>query len=316
MRSNSLFAATLVFSNPHITDDRIDKKFRCVKLIAFAQVVSPLLRLNCLVAALLCLWPPIALAKEALLDVTGRWYPGAILQGRVPPGSSVEVLGRSPHITPDGVFVFGLGRDAKDEVSISVKTSSGNSQNFRFAVEPRDYAIQKIEGVKKEHVTPPESVLARIRQENSLVRKARKTNDLRTDFLEDFIWPLKGRITGVYGSQRYYNGVPRSPHYGIDIAGPVGAPVKAPASGIVTLVHEDMYYSGGTLILDHGHGVSSTFIHLSKILVNEGERIKRGQTIAKVGASGRATGPHLDWRMNWFDQRVDPELLVQGKRME
>ena len=145
-----------------------------------------------------------------------------------------------------------------------------------------------------------------------MVRDARSLDRERTDFIGGFIQPLEGVITGVYGSQRVYNGIPKRPHYGLDIAAPEGTAVRAPAFGVVTLVHPDMYYSGGTLIVDHGHGLSSTFIHLSKILVQEGQRVTPGELIAEVGATGRATGPHLDWRMNWFDVRVDPQQVLQA----
>ena len=139
---------------------------------------------------------------------------------------------------------------------------------------------------------------------------ARKVDLPLPGFAEVFQWPLIGPISGVYGSQRFYNGVAGSPHFGVDIARPTGSQVSAPASGVVTLVHPDMFYSGGTLIIDHGHGISSTFIHLSEILVKEGDAIHQGQVIAKVGQTGRATGPHLDWRMNWFEERLDPQLLM------
>jgi murein DD-endopeptidase MepM/ murein hydrolase activator NlpD len=125
-----------------------------------------------------------------------------------------------------------------------------------------------------------------------------------------FIWPVTGRISGVYGSQRILNGKPKRPHYGVDIAAPTGTPVKAPADGVVSLVHNDMFYSGGTLIVDHGHGLSTTYMHLHKILVKKGQRVKQGDVIAQVGATGRVTGPHLHWGMNWFDTRLDPSLLV------
>jgi murein DD-endopeptidase MepM/ murein hydrolase activator NlpD len=154
-------------------------------------------------------------------------------------------------------------------------------------------------------------VLERIRREGRLVRQARADNDPREDFLQGFIKPLEGPITGVYGSQRVYNGVPKNPHYGLDIARPTGTVVVAPAPGIVKLVHDDMYYSGGTLVLDHGYGLSSSFIHLSGALVKEGQRVEAGDAIAKVGATGRATGPHLDWRVNWFNVRLDPALVLK-----
>ena len=183
-----------------------------------------------------------------------------------------------------------------------------DSQNL--TVEQREYALQRVNGVPQKTVTPPPEVLARIRKESAMVGKARRRSESRQDFLNTYQWPLIGPVTGVFGSQRVYNGTLGRPHYGVDVARPVGATVVAPNSGVVTLVHSDMFYSGGTLIVDHGQGISSTFIHLSKILVDEGQEVERGQAIAEVGATGRATGPHLDWRMNWHGQRLDPALLV------
>ncbi len=174
----------------------------------------------------------------------------------------------------------------------------------------RDYRIQRIDGLPPRKVTPKAEDLKRIRQETALVKAARRRDDPRTDFMRGFIWPAKGRVSGVYGSQRILNGQPRRPHFGVDVAGPVGTPVVAPADGVVTLVHPDMFFSGGTLVIDHGHGLSSSFLHLSEVLVKEGQRVKQGELIARIGATGRVTGAHLDWRMNLFDTRIDPQLLV------
>ena len=162
-------------------------------------------------------------------------------------------------------------------------------------------------------VTPPDSVLARIKDDNWRVAKARKTSSERADFAARFIWPAEGPITGVYGSQRVFNGVPKRPHYGVDVGAPTGTQVIAPAGGKVTLAHPDLYYSGGTIIIDHGLGVNSTFLHLSKLTVEPGEMVKQGQKIGEIGATGRATGPHLDWRINWFSERLDPALLVPAR---
>ena len=161
-------------------------------------------------------------------------------------------------------------------------------------------------------VEPPPEQLQRIRSDSAVVREARRSVTAKTDFLSGFIKPLEGPITGVYGSQRVYNGVPKSPHYGLDYAAPTGTIVNAPASGLVRLAHPDLFYSGGTLIIDHGHGLTSSFLHLSDILVSEGSVVQRGDAIAKVGATGRATGPHLDWRMNWRNVRIDPALVLQA----
>ena len=242
-------------------------------------------------------------------SVSGEWIQGGLLRGTIEPDSKVVIFERDVYVSSKGGFVFGLGRDAPENVILTV-IRDGRRQQFDYPVKQREYKTQKIEGVAQKYVAPPPEVSERIRRDSAQVREARQvfTEDLAIE--DGFTWPLNGRITGVYGSQRIFNGVPKRPHFGLDIAGPVGAPVVAPAGGTVTLTHDDMYYSGGTLIINHGQGLSSTFIHLSKILVEHGERIVPGQLIAEVGATGRVTGPHLDWRINWFDQRLDPQLLL------
>lgn len=247
---------------------------------------------------------------ESNLELMGELIQGALVQGRVSPGVSVKVLDREPFIDSQGGFVFGLGRDAPGELTITLVGAGGEATTRTFTVKQREYKTQRIEGVEQKYVEPPAEVLERIKQENASVWQARQTQREAKDFAQGFIWPAEGPVTGVYGSQRIFNGVPKRPHFGLDIAGPVGEKVRAPAAGVVTLVNNDMYYSGGTLILDHGQGVSSTFIHLSKIHVKEGDAIEQGQLIAEIGATGRVTGPHLDWRINWFDERLDPALLL------
>lgn len=255
-----------------------------------------------------------ALATDGL-TIRGQWQQGGTLFGSVTPGYSLQLDGRKVRTTSAGEFVFGLGADAPRQVTLILTDPQGRSEKRTYEVKQRQYQVQRVNGVEQKHVTPPPELLARIERENELTRKARLVDDDRTDFLQDFIWPLSGPITGVYGSRRVFNGTPRSPHYGLDIAAPTGAKVVAPAAGMVTLAEDDLFYSGGTLILDHGYGLSSTFLHLSKILVAVGDRIEQGQAIAEVGATGRVTGPHLDWRMNWFDVRLDPALLMEGKPM-
>jgi murein DD-endopeptidase MepM/ murein hydrolase activator NlpD len=195
---------------------------------------------------------------------------------------------------------------------VLLSAPSGEQTLHELSIVQRQYKIQRVEGVPQNTVTPPAAELARILSDSALVKRARKevTDDL--DFLTGFERPLEGPITGVYGSQRVYNGTPKSPHYGLDYAAPKGTLVLAPATGTVRMAHRDLFYSGGTLIVDHGHGLSSTFLHLSDILVSVGTQVKRGEAIAKVGSTGRATGPHLDWRMNWYKQRIDPALVLQA----
>ena len=248
--------------------------------------------------------------KPMALDISGEWIQGGLILGQVDPDHQLEFLGKSVRVADDGHFVIGMGRDTSEEVALLEKTPAGEVINHRFHVKQRQYREQWIEGVPQKTVDVPEESLSRIRKETKLVKVSRRIDSTRQDYRESFVWPLVGTITGVYGSRRFYNGQGRKPHYGIDIAAPKGTKVKAPASGKVTLVHNDMYFSGGTLIIDHGHGVSSTFIHLHKILVQEGDNIEQRQVIAEVGSTGRSTGPHLDWRVNWFNQRLDPQLLV------
>jgi murein DD-endopeptidase MepM/ murein hydrolase activator NlpD len=267
-----------------------------------------------LVAASVVLSPVYAeekgLSLSEILNLKGDWIQGGLIFGQAPLGTQLKFLGHVVPQTKNGEFVLGLGRDADKSVALSVIFPDGKEVEKKFAVEQRQYRIQRVEGVPSRTVNPDPEHLKRIREEASQARAARKPVTERTDFLAAFQWPLLGPISGIYGSQRYYNGQPRRPHFGVDVAAPSGTPVKAPVAGKVTLAHPDMFFSGGTLIVDHGHGVSSTFLHLSKLLVSVGDEVEQGEVIAEVGATGRVTGAHLDWRMNWFDQRVDPQRLV------
>ena len=254
---------------------------------------------------------PLQADQSPVLQWLGEWQQGALLLGTVPEGFSVEYEGQEINVAEDGHFLIGLGRDAATQQTLKVVAPDGQRQAFTYAVVKRSYDIQKVEGVPQRTVTPPEEQLERIRKESQLVAAARKNSLLRAWYQGGFQAPLEGKITGVYGSQRYYNGEPRSPHYGLDYAAPTGALVYAPAAGAVRLAESDLFYSGGTLILDHGYGLNSSFLHLSEILVAEGSLVERGEPIARVGSTGRATGPHLDWRMNWRDTRIDPALVLK-----
>jgi len=246
------------------------------------------------------------------IRLEGEVIQGGLILGEAPPGSLVTLDGQEVMVSSQGQFVIGFDRD-ENGVRTLVITPPGSAPDTRnLAVQPRQYDIERVDGLPPRTVTPDPEAAERIRQEAAMVASARARRDPRTDFLAPFAWPATGRISGVYGSQRILNGEPRRPHYGLDIAAPTGTPVYAPADGVVTLAHEDMYFSGGTLILDHGQGLSSSFLHLSEILVEAGTPVKQGDLIARIGASGRASGPHLDWRMNWLDRRVDPQRLVEG----
>ena len=236
---------------------------------------------------------------------------GGLAIGKTQAGSQVIFDQQKILLSATGDFIIGFNRDEKKQLKLTIITPDGTKKSINLKIKKRQYKIQRIDGLPKAKVSPrkPE-VLARIRKEGAQASQARKRNDERSDYMETFIWPTLGPISGVYGSQRVLNGKPRRPHFGVDIAAPTGTKVIAPASGIITLAHRDMFFSGGTIILDHGHGLSSSFLHLSKLLVNKGDVVKQGDLIAEVGATGRVTGAHLDWRMNLFKRRVDPQLLV------
>jgi len=256
-----------------------------------------------------------SLENTSNLILTGPLKQGGLLVGQVKEGAAVQYQDQLLPITPDGRFIIGLDRDAPNKIELAVINENNEYEYHDLNIRARDYVIQRIEGVAKQYVSPDPVQVKRSRKEAAKVRLARKQQRPQQDFLNGFIWPANGPITGVFGSQRVYNGEPRRPHYGLDVAGPIGAPVIAPAAGLVTLAEPDLFFSGGTLIIDHGHGLSSTFLHLSKLLVTTGDSVTQGQDIAEMGATGRVTGAHLDWRMNWTDGktsvRIDPELLVE-----
>jgi len=257
-------------------------------------------------ASVSCISAQPKLADQVQLH--GQWQPGGSIIGSAPAGSKIYLNDVQIATLPDGRFVFGFGRDEQAVQRIAVEHGE-QTWSKQFNLQAREYSIQRVNGIAKTIMHPSAKAIARSSKEAGQVKAAR-TRQLSIDsFTQDFICPAKGPITGVYGSQRVYNGVAGRPHYGLDIAGPVGTPVYAPAAGVVTLNHPDMFYSGGTLILDHGLGFSSTMIHLSEIVVEEGDSVDQGELVAYMGASGRATGPHLDWRINWFSERLDPALL-------
>ena len=245
------------------------------------------------------------------VEINGQLSQGSIVSGYVNPNIKLKLMDRDIKVHKSGLFVFGVARDAPTELTLTTIDKKNQKNSYSFPVTQRKYKVQRIYGVPQNTVKPPASLNERIKNESEQIWLAREKNRNTLDFLSGFIMPLEGPITGVYGSQRFYNGYPGNPHYGLDIAAPLGTPVYAPAPGVVELTHPNMFYSGGTLIISHGFGVSSTYIHLSEITVNVGQKVKRGQLIAKVGASGRATGPHLDWRINWFDVRLDPQLVLK-----
>lgn len=239
---------------------------------------------------------------------------GAMVIGRVPPGSRVEFEGRSLRVTGYGTVVFGIGRDARGPALVSVTRPDGSAETASIAITARDWPLQRVDGVPPSTVDPPAAVAERIRREQAQVSAARTSDAPHTGFAQHFIQPVEGRISGRFGRARVYNGKPGSPHSGMDIAAPKGTPIKAPAAGVVTLAEPDLYITGGTVLIDHGHGIGSNFLHMSRLDVAVGERIEQGQVIGAVGATGRATGPHLHWGMTWFTTRIDPQLVLARGR--
>ena len=238
---------------------------------------------------------------------------GALVIGKVDPASTVRYAGRELLVTAAGDVVFGIGRDEDGPARVDVRSRDGRVERIEIAIEPRDWPTERVDGVPPKTVEPPPEIAARIKREQARVVAARARDDAREEFLETFIWPVQGRISGRFGNQRIYNGTPKSPHSGMDIAVPQGTPVQAPAGGLITFADPDLYLTGGTLLIDHGHGVSSNFLHLSRIDVKVGDHVAQGDIVGAVGKTGRATGPHLHWGLNWLKVRLDPLLLVEAR---
>lgn len=249
-------------------------------------------------------------ASWAELRLAGDLTQGGLIRGQAAPGSQVFYGDQQLKLSSDGYFILGFSRDAAPEHSLTLISPNGQVSTEDLKISLREYQIERINGISQRMMSPNEEDLRRIRTEAEQAQAARSHDTELLHFAESFIWPVTGRISGVYGSQRIFNGEPRRPHFGVDIAAPQGTPVIAPAGGQVRLAHKGMFFSGRTLILDHGHGLSSSFLHLEKILVKTGQQVAQGEKIATVGATGRVTGPHLDWRINWFGVRLDPALLA------
>ncbi|QBG34610.1 M23 family metallopeptidase [Litorilituus sediminis] len=252
-------------------------------------------------------------SAAASIKISGEIKQGGLIIGKAEATDKVTLNGKPLVVSKQGDYAFGFSRDDKESYQLVVTSVNGDRVEKTLTPAKREYKLQRIEGIKKSIMQPNPEAVKRSQKDSQQVKAARKISSDITSFAGGFIPPIKGIITGVYGSQRIYNGVPKTPHYGLDYAGKTGDPVKAPAAGKVLLWVPDMFYSGGTMIIDHGQGISSTFLHLSDSYVATGDTVKQGQVVAAVGKSGRATGPHLDWRINWFDVKIDPALALKVK---
>ncbi len=236
----------------------------------------------------------------------GKFIQGSFILGKTKPGTEVYIDKKKVKVTSEGYFAFGLGRDRKNDVVIKI-----NEKKIVKKVFKREYKIQRIDGLEEKKVTPPEEVYERIKRENKWIGEARAINSDLAFFKNKFINPLENAIvTGVYGSQRILNGKPKWPHYGIDFAAEEGTAIKAMLDGVVTLAESDLFYTGGTLIFDHGHGISTLYMHMQTLMVQKGQEVKQGDIIGTVGSTGRSTGAHLDVRLNWFQTRLDPATVL------
>ena len=243
------------------------------------------------------------------IEFRGKFIQGHYIIGITDPSTKIIIDKKNVRVSKDGYFVFGIDRDRKFDLVIT-KIKNNKKEKITKKILKRKYNIQKIDGLDEKKVTPPESVYKRIKDENNKIGEARSIDTDLPFFKKRFIMPVEGIISGVYGSQRILNGKPKWPHYGIDIAAKQGTMIKSSGSGTVTMAEDDLYYTGGTIIMDHGHGISTIYSHLHSVMVSVGDQINQGDIIGTVGSTGRSTGPHLDFRVNWFQTRLDPMSLI------
>jgi murein DD-endopeptidase MepM/ murein hydrolase activator NlpD len=255
----------------------------------------------------------VSAASASRLELPPHVQQGQLVIAKAAPGTQVSFDGRDLRVAADGRFVFGVGRDAPQAIALHLRHADGREETVSVAVEQRRYRIERVDGLPQHTVTPDPEIAARIAREQAEVVAARQRDDDREDFLGGFARPVTGaRISGIYGSQRIDNGTPKSPHMGLDMAVPTGTPIRAPAPGIVSFAKTGLVLTGGTVLIDHGFGLDSSFLHMSRVVVEVGDRVERGDVIGAAGATGRASGPHVHWGFNWFDVRLDPALLPES----
>jgi len=263
----------------------------------------------------------VTLATSAIADghkitITGEIKQGGLVVGKTDADNTVKLNGKTLAVSATGDYVFGFGRDDSSDYNLVISQANGKEQHRVITPAKRQYQEQSITGIAKSIMQPSAKAIARSNKDSGQIRAVRKISSQLSSFSTGFIAPIDGVITGVYGSRRIFNGVKKRPHFGLDYAGKIGDPVKSPAAGKILLYVPDMFYSGGTMIIDHGQGVTSTFLHLNNSYVQVGDQVNQGQIVAAVGNSGRVTGPHLDWRINWFGIKIDPALALKIEKIK
>lgn len=245
------------------------------------------------------------------IKLSGAPIQGALLRGTAPRGvTALDLDGVKVPVAPDGAFLLGFNRDAPPLGVLTVTFADGQVVTEPLTVEPRAWRREFV-AVAARGGVPSEAFMARRKPELEMIAAARARQSDSAGWRQQFIWPATGRVSGIFGSQRIYAGEPGSFHSGVDVAGAVGTPVVAPADGVVILAAPTPFsLEGNLLMIDHGMGLNSAFLHLSAIDVKLGDTVRQGQPIGRIGATGRATGPHLHWSMKWNDARIDPQLLV------
>ena len=253
-----------------------------------------------------CATSPQPAVATPVLDCRGVYQSGGYAVCQSHANAVIWLGGQRLQANADGAFVIGFDRDTHGPQILRV---DGSNHSLTLDVTQRTYAIQRIDGLPQQQVSPSDPVvLTRIARDQARKTQAFQSTADTTGFLQTMIWPVQGRISAAFGGQRILNGDAKRPHYGVDIAAPAGTPVAAPADGVVTLAAADLHYEGGLVLIDHGQGLTTAYLHLSRLDVKTGQQVTQGQVLGAVGATGRATGPHLCWRMRWRDQHMDPSL--------
>lgn len=237
---------------------------------------------------------------------------GVVTVARAPSGTVAVAFNGAPvELAPDGHFLLGFDRDAENSASLVATLADGRRIESYLPVKPGNWQIQHVKASPLGGAKTSEEFQARRGAELAQISAARAKKVQSEGWRQAFIWPVQGRISGRFGAQRIYNGTPGSYHSGLDIAMPTGTPFVAPADGVVVLAaHSPFTLEGHLLMIDHGMGLNSAFLHCSEILVREGQMVRQGEIIGRIGATGRASGPHLHWGMKWNAARVDPLMLL------